>query len=130
MTASGRLHDADRLGLANRAAFRKGDWAEGVEERYDLLLCNPPYVEDSADLPRDVADWEPHEALFAGPDGLADYRRLAPVVGNLLAPGGIACIEIGAGQEEAVIALFIACGLYVRSRNDLGGHARCLIVST
>jgi release factor glutamine methyltransferase len=121
--------NAERLGLARRAAFRRGDWAEGIAECFDLVLCNPPYVEQGAALPRDVADWEPHEALFAGADGLDDYRRLAPVLAALLAARGIACVEIGAGQETAVRALFIAEGLHVRSRNDLGGHARCLIVS-
>jgi release factor glutamine methyltransferase len=72
--------NAGRLGLAARAAFRKGDWAQGVEERFDLVLCNPPYVETGAELPRDVADWEPPEALFAAEDGLSEYRRLAPQI--------------------------------------------------
>jgi release factor glutamine methyltransferase len=121
--------NAGRLGLAGRASFRLGDWSEGIRERFDLILCNPPYIERNAQLPRDVADWEPHEALFAGPDGLDDYRRLAPMTPLLLGAGGIACIELGAGQESAVSALFIAEGLNTRFRNDLGGHARCLIVS-
>lgn len=122
------VRNAARLGLAGRASFRRGDWADGLEERFDLILCNPPYVEEGAGLPPDVRDWEPHGALFAGPDALADYRRLAPALPGLLAPKGIACVEIGLGQEEAVSALFIAEGLKVRSRNDLGGRARCLVL--
>ncbi|HWH17310.1 MAG TPA: peptide chain release factor N(5)-glutamine methyltransferase [Allosphingosinicella sp.] len=122
------LRNAERLGLAARASFRRGDWDEGLAERFDLILCNPPYVAEGADLPRDVRDWEPHEALFAGEDAFADYRRLAPMLPPLLAPGGIACVEIGLGQEEAVRALFIAEGLKVRSRNDLGGRVRCLVL--
>ncbi|HEY0625336.1 MAG TPA: peptide chain release factor N(5)-glutamine methyltransferase [Allosphingosinicella sp.] len=120
--------NAERLGFGNRAAFRIGDWIDGLEERFDLVLCNPPYIDDTAELPRDVKEWEPHSALFAGTEGLDDYRRLAPMTGELLTEGGIACFEIGVGQEEAVRALFIAEGLKVRVKHDLGGRARCLIV--
>ena len=66
--------NAGRLGLLARASFRLGDWDEGMDERFALILCNPPYVEDAADLPRDVASHEPALALFAGTDGLAAYR--------------------------------------------------------
>jgi release factor glutamine methyltransferase len=120
--------NAARLGLGRRAAFRRGDWTAGLDARFDLILCNPPYVEDDAVLPRDVADWEPHSALFAGSDGLAAYRRIAPALGPCLAPAGVACIEIGAGQEQPVSALFAAQGFRVSSRRDLGGHVRCLII--
>ncbi|HEX2762793.1 MAG TPA: peptide chain release factor N(5)-glutamine methyltransferase, partial [Allosphingosinicella sp.] len=94
--------NAERLGLAGRAEFCVGDWAAGIGERFDLILCNPPYVEVGADLPRDVAEREPHEALFAAADGLSEYRRLAPAIAPLLAPWGVACIELGAGQRDAV----------------------------
>src|SRR5688500_969514 len=63
---------AGRPSLSGRAAFRKGDWAEAIEERFDLILCNPPYVESGASLPSDVAEWEPAEALFAADDGLSE----------------------------------------------------------
>ena len=112
-----------------RAERRTGAGADGMDERFDLGLCNPPYVEAAAELPRDVSGFEPHEALFAGPEGLDDYRRLAPEIPRLLAPGGIACIEIGAGQEEAVGALFAAQGLSVSPRRDLAGHVRCLVLT-
>ena len=121
--------NAESLGLADRAELRRGDWALGVEGRFDLVLCNPPYVETGADLPRDVREWEPSEALFAGADGLDDYRRLAPQIAPLLAPGGIACIELGAGQAAAVAALFEAEGLRGRAHADLGGHLRCLALT-
>jgi len=121
--------NAERLGLAARAEFRRGDWAEGLQGAFDLVLCNPPYIEQGAELPRDVSQWEPHEALFAGPDGLDDYRRLAPEVPRLLAPGSIACFEIGASQEQAATALFLAQGLAVRTRHDLAGRPRCLVLT-
>lgn len=119
--------NAERLGLMGRATLRQGDWGRGVEARFDLILCNPPYIEAAASLPRDVSAWEPHEALFAGSDGLDAYRRLAPEVPGLLAPGGIACFELGAGQANSVSALFAAQGLRVALRNDLAGHERCLV---
>jgi release factor glutamine methyltransferase len=121
--------NAHRLGLDSRAELRLGDWGEGLDERFDLVLCNPPYVEAGAALPRDVAEWEPHEALFAEADGLSEYRCLAPQVARLLAPGGLACIELGAGQYAAVAALFEPLGLSVGSRLDLAGIERCLTVS-
>jgi release factor glutamine methyltransferase len=121
--------NAGRLGLAGRARFCAGEWEAGVEGRFDLILCNPPYVETAATLPPQVASWEPKEALFAGADGLDDYRRLAPLLPIWLAPGGIACVEIGAGQEAAVRALFVAQGFTISSRSDLNGVARCLILA-
>jgi release factor glutamine methyltransferase len=121
--------NAGRLGVADRAELRLGDWARGIEDRFDLVLCNPPYVERGASLPRDVADWEPHEALFAAADGLSEYRRLAPAIAPLLAPGGVACIEIGAGQADAVSALFAGEGFAVGRRHDLAGIERCLVLT-
>jgi release factor glutamine methyltransferase len=121
--------NAERLGLADRATFRLGDWDEGVDDRFDLILCNPPYVETGAALPRDVSEWEPAEALFAGPDGLDDYRRLAPQIARLLAPEGLACVEIGHEQAGGAGALFGAAGLTVALRRDLAGRPRCLTLS-
>ena len=103
--------NAARLGMADRAEFRLGNWAEGIDERFDLILCNPPYVAAGAEIGPGVAEFEPAEALFAGPDGLDDYRRLAPEVGRLLAPGGLAAIEIGFDQAETASALFEREGL-------------------
>ena len=118
--------NSERLGLSGRAQFRRGDWGEGLDERFDLILCNPPYVEAGAELPRDVADWEPPEALFAAADGLSEYRRLALQIDRLLEPGGLACLELGAGQSDAVAALFGASGFTISSRRDLKDVERCL----
>ena len=120
--------NAERLGLADRARFRRGDWCEGLDERFDLILCNPPYVEEGAPLPAEVARWEPADALYAGGDGLDEYRRLAPRLAARLAPDGAACVEIGAGQEQDVRNLFIGQGFAVSSRRDLAGVPRCLLL--
>jgi release factor glutamine methyltransferase len=121
--------NAERLGLSERSEFQLGDWAKGVEGSFDLILCNPPYVEADADLPRDVAEWEPPQALFAGVDGLDEYRRLAPQLRPLLSPGGIACLEIGAGQADAVSLLLAQQAFTISSRPDLKGVPRALILS-
>ncbi|MCY7279520.1 MAG: peptide chain release factor N(5)-glutamine methyltransferase [Sphingomonas bacterium] len=120
--------NARRLGLAPRAELRTGNWANGINERFDLLLINPPYVADQAELGPGVAEYEPAEALFAGPDGLDDYRRLAPEIGRLIAPGGLAAIEIGHDQAESAAALFNTAGHDVRLSRDLAGRARALLI--
>lgn len=109
-----------------RAEIRVGGWT-GTGQAFDLILCNPPYVATGETLPPDVADWEPAAALYAGNDGLNDYRMIAPVLGPQLASGGIACVEIGHTQREAVTALFKAQGFTVDCRPDLAGRDRCLI---
>jgi release factor glutamine methyltransferase len=121
--------NAARLGLVDRVEFRLGDWSDGIADRFDLILCNPPYVEAEASLDSDVVDWEPAEALFAGPDGLGAYRRIAPALPRLLAPGGIACLEHGAGQGEAVAALFAGAPFMISSREDLRKVRRCLMLT-
>jgi release factor glutamine methyltransferase len=120
--------NADRLGLASRATFQVGDWAQGITERFDLLLCNPPYVATDAELGPGVAEHEPAEALFAGSDGLDDYRRLAPAVGSLLAPGGLAAIEIGFDQADSAARLFAEAGLAPSLALDLAGRPRALLI--
>ena len=120
--------NAERLGLDQRAAFQIGDWASGIHQRFDLVLCNPPYVATEAELGPGVAEYEPPEALFAGADGLDDYRRLAPMIGGLLATGGLAAIEIGHDQGDSAAALFAAAGHPSTLARDLAGRARALLI--
>src|SRR4051794_24699939 len=81
-----------RLGFEKRARFKIGDWANGVEGPFDLILCNPPYVAEDEPLGPGVAEHEPEEALFAGPEGLDSIRRVADDISRLLAPGGLAAV--------------------------------------
>jgi release factor glutamine methyltransferase len=120
--------NAERLGLGNRAEFRLGDWAEGLAERFDLLLCNPPYVPDGAELMPDVARFEPAGALFGGPDGLGPYRVLLPDVGRLLAPSGVALFEFGEGQSDPLVAMARGLGWSARTVADLAGRPRVLVL--
>jgi release factor glutamine methyltransferase len=121
--------NAELTGAADRTRFRHGDWVTGITERFDLILCNPPYIRDDVMLPSDVADYEPALALFGGPDGLDPYRILSLRVADLLAPGGVALFEIGFDQGESAANLFRGAFLEVELRRDLAGNARCLVVT-
>lgn len=121
------LRNAARLGLSDRAEIVAGVWAQGIGARFDLVLTNPPYVATVEPLPREVLDYDPAEALFGGPDGLDAYRVIIPDLPRLLAPGGVAVIEIGASQADAVTALVRAAGMQADIRRDLGNRPRALI---
>jgi release factor glutamine methyltransferase len=93
----------------------------------DAVVSNPPYVStaDRETLQREVRDWEPHLALFAGADGLDIYRRLIPEALRVLKPGGLLALEIGYGQADAVTAL--AADLQnIEIAQDLAGIPRVL----
>ena len=120
--------NAVRMGMDKRVEFLIGDWAQGIEERFDLILCNPPYVADDAETGPGVTEFEPAEALFAGPEGLDEYRRLAPQIGKLLADGGLAAIEIGFDQAESVSSLLREHDLQPSVAMDLGERPRALII--
>jgi release factor glutamine methyltransferase len=119
--------NAATLGLDSRSEFRKNNWGSGINQLFNLVLVNPPYIESAAVLDPQVSDHEPPSALYAGPDGLSDYRIIIPQLPNLLSPGGIACIEIGSTQCIAVTNLLESNGMSVTVRKDLAGHDRCLI---
>jgi len=114
------------------ARFIGGDWRRrGWRKslgRFDLILCNPPYVEDAAELGRDVREWEPAGALFAGPDGLDDYRILIPQLPKLLAENGIAIFEIGATQADTVTKIAANIDFTSELRRDLAGRPRALVL--
>jgi release factor glutamine methyltransferase len=124
--------NAEALSLSPQARFAAGDWhaqgwADGLGS-FDLVLCNPPYVEADAALDEQVRAFEPASALFAGPEGLDDYRVLIPQLRALMNAGGVAILEIGATQAEAVSAIAMAAGFATGLRRDLGGRARALIL--
>jgi len=123
--------NASQLGFAARAEFRRGDWGRGLEERFDLILCNPPYIAESerATLAPEVAQHDPPGALFAGSDGLGAYRAILPDLARLLAPQGRALFEIGASQAAAVSDIARAAGLDVLAvKQDLAGRDRCVVL--
>lgn len=110
-----------------RRSWHDMGWADDLGT-FDLILCNPPYVEEDAQLDPDVRDYEPAEALFAGKDGLDDYRAIIPQLGKILNQGGIAILEIGHTQAEVVTKLAESSGFSVKIRNDLANRPRCVIL--
>jgi release factor glutamine methyltransferase len=118
-----------RLGFEKRAKFRIGDWADGIDEKFELILCNPPYVAEDEPLGAGVAEHEPEEALFAGPEGLDSIRRLAPEIPRLLTAGGLAAVEIGASQGEAAMRLLSRKGLSASLAQDLGKRDRAVLLT-
>ena len=121
--------NATRLGLAPRAHFKRGNWAVGITEQFDLILCNPPYVADDAQLGPGVAEYEPHEALFAGGAGLDEIRALAPQLPPLLSRHGLAMIEIGHDQGESAAEILSAAGFAAELKHDLAGRPRALALT-
>lgn len=121
--------NARRLGFEQRAKWSQGNWADGLLEKFDLILCNPPYVAEGAHLGPGVREYEPDEALFAGREGLDAYRELAPQLALLLETGGLAAVEIGADQADAVTALLARDGLEATVSNDLSDRPRCLLLT-
>ncbi len=123
--------NASRTGLDGRAGFVCGDWAAALAGQFDLVLSNPPYIvaDEVGGLMPEVAGHEPGLALDGGTDGLAAYRAIMAALPALLRPDGIAILELGRGQANAVALLAQGVGLDVEPpRLDLSGIARALIV--
>ncbi len=115
------------LGLEARARFRKSDWFDKVTGAYDLIVSNPPYIaaEEMPQLAPEVRDWEPHQALTPGGDGLDAYRAIARGASTRLMPGGRFLVEIGPTQGGAVARLLRAAGLkHIRILPDMDGRDR------
>lgn len=125
--------NAVATGMADRAQMVQGDWrvqgwTAALPGPFDLIVANPPYIEADAALAPQVRAHEPHSALFAGAEGLDDYRLIIPALPALLTDGGVAILEIGASQRAPVSAMASAHGYDVQCRRDLAGHDRALIL--
>ena len=120
------------LGLGTRTSLVLGDWAAALVGPFDLIVTNPPYVAsgDIAALPREVREHDPISALDGGADGLTAYREIVSQLPRLLAEGGVAVMELGAGQEGRVAALARSAHLLVNepARCDLSGLPRALVI--
>jgi release factor glutamine methyltransferase len=120
--------NADRLGVAHRAAFAVCDFGAALAGAFDLVVSNPPYIAsgDIAGLATEVRH-DPRRALDGGADGLASYRTIAGQVPKLLKAGGHLVVELGVGQELDVAELFRKAGLAPSpARRDLAGIPRAL----
>jgi len=121
--------NAARLGLQDRATFRVNDWLQNINETFDVIVCNPPYVAAS-DVPAlmpEVRLYDPVAALDGGAGGLDVYRRLIPQLPHRLNQDGWALFEVGQGQAAEVSGLFQKAGFNdIRICPDLGGIERCV----
>ncbi len=124
--------NAQVMGVTERAELVAADWTQpgwaANLGTFELVLSNPPYVEDDAELDASVRDFEPAGALFAGTGGLDAYLVLVPQLPALLAPNGVAVLEIGYRQAKPVTAIAQAAGFTVEIRHDLAGRDRALIL--
>ncbi|MBO1359474.1 peptide chain release factor N(5)-glutamine methyltransferase [Acetobacter sacchari] len=123
--------NASRNALGDRATFVAGSWTHALRGQFDVVLSNPPYIPtpDLNALMPDVRRYEPFSALDGGADGLDDYRCIIPALTEVLAPDGLAVLEIGVGQEESVPAIAVGEGLVVFDvRRDLAGMPRAVIL--
>jgi len=114
-------------GLGGRATFLAGRWADPLAARFDLILCNPPYIAgaDIESLMPEVSRFEPRRALDGGADGLDAYRSVCRALPGLLAAGGAAILELGLGQDVALRGLAKASGLHhLGAEADLRGIPR------
>jgi release factor glutamine methyltransferase len=121
--------NAAQLGLAGRAMFRRGDWTDGLNGTFALIVANPPYIPRAEidGLMPEVARYEPRLALDGGADGLDAYRAIAKGTVGLSGPHTHLLVEVGDGQGDSVGAVFAAAGYRCTARHaDLGGRTRCL----
>ncbi len=129
--------NAEALGLSDRCQFSECDWTKDNEwgegwfshlPPAALVIANPPYVESSADLPPNVAQYEPAGALFAGSDGLDDYRIIIPSLREFLLMEAPIVLEIGHTQADSVSEIAENAGFSVDIRHDLANRPRALIL--
>jgi release factor glutamine methyltransferase len=120
--------NAAMLGMRDRTAFVCGDWATPIATKFNLVLCNPPYIprRQIGRLMPEIADHEPSTALDGGADGLSAYRSIIPALQSLLSPCGLAILEVGLGAAGAVNALAMAAGLTTFVAEDLAGIPRAV----
>tara|TARA_R110000824_G_scaffold401771_1_gene615356 strand:- start:63573 stop:64304 length:732 start_codon:yes stop_codon:yes gene_type:complete len=113
---------------ASRADIRTSDVFEAFgDERWNLIVCNPPYIPSGRKLEASVTDFEPSEALFSGPDGMELIRRIVSELPKHLLPGGQVWLECDISNIAETSALLTAAGCSVEIRNDQYGRPRVVV---
>lgn len=125
--------NAKNLSLNKRATFLKSNWFEKLSKtkKFDLIIANPPYIglNEKPELAPEVCEHEPHSALFAGEEGLDDYRKIAADIAGYMSEKSIIILEIGYSQSSAVKDIFAQKGFKnINLFQDLGGRDRCLLI--
>jgi len=128
--------NAARHGVDDRIVFQVQDacasWPEQYNNRFDILVCNPPYIRSSdyQALPREIHDFEPECALLAGESGLEFYQKFIHIVPLLLTESGLGIFEIGSGMAEPVSRIFGKGGFsHINICKDLAGLDRAIEIS-
>ncbi|MEH6545704.1 MAG: peptide chain release factor N(5)-glutamine methyltransferase [Sneathiella sp.] len=121
--------NAKRLSLDDRATFLQGNWCDGLEDKFDLVISNPPYIpiDDIENLQPEVKNFEPLAALVGGADGFDCYREIISAVKPIMKPYGMIIFEVGAGQAQEVSELLKKADFSKVSRHkDLASIERCV----
>lgn len=121
--------NAKNLALECRATFKQGNWGQGITEKFDLIVSNPPYIETKViqNLQKEVRNHDPIQALDGGNDGVQDYNKIFPSLKNILKPDGMAVFEIGFDQGDKITRLSKKYGLYLGDiYPDLAGNPRAV----
>jgi release factor glutamine methyltransferase len=126
--------NAFSLNLNQRSAFLAGSWGNAISGQFDVVVSNPPYIAATEPLPPEVTGYDPASALYGGVDGLGCYRALAYQLPSLIKPTSKIFLEMGAGQYDAVSAIFRNTGnqktlLPFTTVKDLQGHERCIVLT-
>jgi release factor glutamine methyltransferase len=122
------LQNAHKLNLADRLTCQQGFWCNDISLIFDIIISNPPYIALDAPLDPEVKNYDPHEALFAGPDGLQAYRDIAEDISRLMDKNTRLFLEIGVGQDKNVEEIFLRNNITLLDQHlDLAHRTRCLI---
>jgi release factor glutamine methyltransferase len=122
--------NADMLRIGGRYRTVQSNWFDNIDERFDLIASNPPYIPSSElnGLQREVRDYDPRLALDGGQDGLDAYRVIATDAADHLEGDGRVAVEIGHNQKRDVTEIFSEAGLRLTgAARDLAGHDRALL---
>lgn len=123
--------------VQERVMLSQGDWFSALPPeargRFDLIISNPPYIgeDEVGTVDEIVADWEPHSALFSGPDGLDDIQRIIGEAASWLKPRGSVILELAPQQAEIVASMARDAGFsHVAIGRDLADRQRFLVAAT
>lgn len=114
-----------------RADVTTPDLRPDLDGQVDLVVANPPYVPQDAVLEPEVAQYDPHHAVFAGPDGMALIPHVVRLAGRWLRPGGLFAVEHDDTTSESTVESICRTKLFdnVVARKDLAGRLRFVTAS-
>ena len=120
------------MNLEKRAKIIHGDWMNQITEKFDIIVSNPPYIQDAEieTLDESVRDFEPKLALSGGYDGLVSYRKIIDHSRNHLNEKGFIAVEIGINQATKIAKIFTHFGFSVKQiTHDLANFERCILAT-